>query len=52
MSDRALGYIDRLLQLPAMQRWDSAAINETWRGEHHEAEAAAVGRIILDRRLQ
>ena len=52
MSDRALGYIDRLLQLPAMQRWDSAAINETWREEHHEAEAAAVGRIILDRRLQ
>ncbi len=50
VSDRALGYVNSLLDLPAMRRWDQAAIAESWREEHHEKEAAAVGRIILDRR--
>jgi len=52
VSAKALEYVERLLALPAMQLWDSAAINESWREIQHETEAAAVGKIILDRRSQ
>ena len=52
VSFEALEYVQRLLAMPAMQLWDSAAINESWRELQHEAEAAAVGKIILDRRIQ
>lgn len=50
VSAPALAYSQRLLALPAMQEWDAAAIRETWREERHEEEAAALGRVIEDRR--
>ncbi len=43
-------YCERLLNLPAMQAWDKAGVNESWREEAHEEEAAAAGKIIRDRR--
>ncbi len=50
MSPGSLAYCQRLLALPAMQAWDAAAIKEPWREEAHEEEAAAAGRIVMDRR--
>lgn len=46
----AMDYCERLLDLPAMQTWDEAGVNESWKEEAHEEEAAAAGRIIADRR--
>ncbi len=50
LSAQAMAYCERLLQLPAMLAWDRAAVNESWREQAHEQEAAAAGRIIEDRR--
>ena len=50
MSPESLAYCQRLLSLPAMKVWDAAAIEESWREEAHEEEAAAAGRVIADRR--
>lgn len=50
VSAESLAYTQRMLNLPAMQEWDGAAINESWREEQHEEEAAAAGKIIEDRR--
>jgi glutathione S-transferase len=36
-------YASRLLALPAMQEWYTAALAETWRDAAHEAEARSVG---------
>ena len=47
----AMEYCERLLALPAMKAWDDAGINESWKEEAHEEEAAAAGRIIADRRV-
>ncbi|MBO6557353.1 MAG: glutathione S-transferase family protein [Pseudomonadales bacterium] len=46
----ALSYCERLLALPAMQAWDEAGVNESWKEEAHEEEAAAAGKIVWDRR--
>lgn len=46
----ALSYCERLLDLPAMKAWDEAGVNESWREEAHEEEAAAAGKIVKDRR--
>ncbi len=46
----ALSYCERLLALPAMQAWDEAGVNESWKEEAHEEEAAAAGKIVADRR--
>ncbi len=50
LSAPSLAYCERLLALPAMQVWDAAAVNESWREEAHEQEAADAGRIVADRR--
>lgn len=43
-------YAQRLLELPAMRAWEAAAVAEPWRDEAHDAEVAAVGEILEDRR--
>jgi glutathione S-transferase len=50
LSPAAAGYRDRLLSLPAMQDWYTAALAETWREPGHEAEAKAAGTITADLR--
>lgn len=44
-------WVDHILQHPAMQEWEAAALAETWREEHHEVELAAAGRIVADYRV-
>jgi len=48
LSSAATDYAARLLDLPAMREWESAALQETWREVAHEAEAARAGDIIDD----
>jgi glutathione S-transferase len=43
-------YVDRLLALPAMQEWQRAALDETWREPSHEDEAKTTGRWTADLR--
>ena len=43
-------WVDYILALPAMREWEVAALAETWREAGHEAELAAIGRIIEDYR--
>jgi glutathione S-transferase len=43
LSGDARRYAARLLALPSMKDWYTAALAETWRDEEHEAEARAVG---------
>jgi glutathione S-transferase len=43
-------YARRLLQLPAMQAWYAAALDEPWRDAAHEAEALAHGTLLQDLR--
>lgn len=44
------GWVDRMLDHPAMREWEAAALAETWREAGHEAELASCGTIIEDRR--
>ena len=44
--------VDRMLDLPAMREWEQAALREPYREQGHEAEIAAAGTIIEDRRVQ
>lgn len=41
-------WVDRMLDHPAMQQWESEALSETWREAEHEAELAAAGEVIED----
>jgi glutathione S-transferase len=50
VGDVANGYAQRLLALPAMQRWYADAIQEPWRDAEHEAEVAAAGTVVEDLR--
>jgi glutathione S-transferase len=50
LGDAAMAYAARLLALPAMRDWEKAALAETAREAGHEAEAAAAGVIVEDRR--
>jgi glutathione S-transferase len=43
----AAEYLQRLLALPGMQSWYSAALAEPWREPAHEAEIVAAGGVIL-----
>jgi glutathione S-transferase len=47
---RGREWVARMLKLPAMQEWEAAALAETYREDGHEAELAAAGTIIEDRR--
>jgi glutathione S-transferase len=46
----AAAYAKRLLALPAMQRWYTDALAETWRETAHEEEIASSGTILEDLR--
>ena len=50
LSAPAMAYVQLLLQLPAMQHWYEAALDETWREVNHEAEIGNVGRVVSDAR--
>ena len=50
LSDGAAAYARRLLELPAMREWETAALAETWREVDHEAEALQVGVVTADLR--
>ena len=50
LSDSAKSYADTLLNLPAMQEWYEAALQEPWREIHHEEEILEAGRVIKDYR--
>lgn len=52
LSEAAIGYVQHLLQLPAMQQWYQQALAEVWRDDAHDAESLAVGKIIADYRQQ
>ena len=43
-------YMNRILELPAMQRWHQMACQDTWRDPDHEAEIVRVADIHLDLR--
>src|SRR5262245_38628831 len=46
----AMAYAQRLLGLPSVRSWESAALAETWRDAEHEAEIARAGTVLEDRR--
>ena len=50
LGDAAAAYAGRLLALPAMREWYSAALAEPWREAQHEAEVIESGRIVEDLR--
>ena len=43
-------WVERMILHPAMQQWEQAALDETWREDAHEAEMAAAGVLIADHR--
>jgi glutathione S-transferase len=43
-------WVEMILALPAMQRWEAEALAESWREAGHEAELAACGCITADYR--
>lgn len=43
-------YMNRILELPAMQRWHQMACQDAWRDPDHEAEIVRVADIHLDLR--
>ena len=46
------GWVDRIVDHPAMRQWEGEALAETWREAEHEAELAAAGEIIEDFRAK
>jgi glutathione S-transferase len=46
----ARDYAGRLLDLPAMREWETAALAEPWREPAHEQEAMQVGEVTADLR--
>ena len=48
MPGPALGYVQRLLALPAMRAWYAQALGEPWRDAMHEADTQAVGNVTED----
>lgn len=47
---RGLEWVERVIDHPAMQEWEAAALAEEWREASHEEELAAAGRIVADYR--
>ena len=50
LDEKAADYAQRLLELPAMQRWYADALQETWRDQEHEDEVAQSGIVLADLR--
>ena len=45
---RGQEWVDRMLNLPAMRKWEAAALAEHWREESHEQELHAAGTVVQD----
>jgi glutathione S-transferase len=43
-------WVDHVIALPAMQEWEAAALEETWREVGHEEDLLSCGEIIADYR--
>lgn len=52
LDTNAVAYAARLLALPSVQTWQTAALAETWREPDHEAEAMRAGTWLEDRRAK
>jgi glutathione S-transferase len=50
LSEPAAGWVQRMLDHPAMLDWEAAALAETWRDATHEDEIAAVATVTADYR--
>jgi glutathione S-transferase len=50
LPDMAMGYVARLLHVPAMREWYAAALAEPWREPGHDAECLTRGELIEDLR--
>ena len=50
ISPAARAWVERMLALPAMQRWTTEALAEPWRDAAHDDEARAVGTWLQDLR--
>lgn len=50
LNTTAMDYVERLLQLPAMQAWYTAALAETFRDEPHDQFVRKCGDVIEDLR--
>lgn len=50
LSKNAMDYCQKLLALPAMQEWYSAALKEIWREPGHEHETLEAGKLLADYR--
>lgn len=51
LGESAQTCVQRMLNLPGMQRWYQQALAETWRDEPHEADARGKGAWLEDLRL-
>ncbi|PWE16481.1 glutathione S-transferase [Marinicauda salina] len=51
LGETAAAYAERLLDLPSMREWEADALAEPWREPAHDAEIAARGAVIEDRRV-
>lgn len=51
LSEAALAYAERLRTLAPMRGWEEAALAETFREPDHDAEIAALGELVEDRRV-
>lgn len=51
MSDTAIAYMQRLLELDGMQAWYNAALAEPWRQDSYDAATLASGALIADLRV-
>ncbi len=50
VNEVSAAYLARLLALPSMREWEAAALADTTREPSHEAETAATGTLLEDRR--
>jgi glutathione S-transferase len=48
---KGLAWVEHMLDLPAMQAWEKAALAESWREVGHEEELRACGEVVADFRL-
>ena len=52
LGEQAAAYVQRLLSLPVMREWETAALNEIWREAGHEADSLAAGELVADLRAK
>lgn len=50
VSGQSLSYVQNLLALEPMQKWEAAALQEVWRDEDHEQEIFSAGTLVRDLR--